>query len=59
MVSPSPALTEAEIFKAMPVALRKPLRLPKHAVHILDSRVTDGDILEETGIFLDYSLTEN
>ena len=38
-----PALTEAEIFKAIPVSIRKPLRLPKHAVQILDSRVVDND----------------
>ena len=40
-----------QFFKAIPVAVRQPLRLPKHATHILDSRITQGQSAEEGRIY--------
>ena len=36
---PPPPLDDSDVFSRLPVAVRQPLRLPRHAAHILDSRI--------------------
>ena len=41
---------DKQLFKAVPIAVRQPLRLPKHAAHIFDSRLGDtADTKEDEG----------
>jgi len=42
-----PPPSDDQFFTAIPVAVRQPLRLPKHAAHILDSRILPDPAAEE------------
>ena len=42
-----PPPSDDHFFTAIPVAVRQPLRLPKHAAHILDSRILPDPAADE------------
>ena len=50
---PEPAdvrpLDDGDFFKAVPVAVRQPIKLPKHAAHILDSRIDSTEQDQDEG----------